>query len=168
MFLTPMGTYRPSTPSIAKIAGYWQKQWPGFVDDIEEPSCFACHVFPDEEGWPRLQRCHIIAHSAGGSSDPSNFLVLCEDCHRAAPMTSDRTILIQWVHERPSWLKLFVDMAMEAVRRAGLQPEQVRPIDQEQFFAFLRSRNLDFHPHSTRLDKMVTLAYLLREYLDKL
>jgi len=161
-----MSRLRPGTPSTAKIIAYWQKEWPSFVDDPEDPGCFACHILTDDEGWPRLQRCHILAHSAGGTQEPSNFLILCEDCHRAAPMTSDRTILIQWVIERPNWLKLFLDMAIDAVRTAGLQPEQLKPVDQASFHAFLRSRHLDFHPHSTRLDKMVAIAYLLREYLE--
>jgi hypothetical protein len=159
---------RLGTPSVRSITEYWQREWPSFVDDPEDPSCFACKVFPGDDDWPRLQRCHIVAHSAGGSSQPSNFLILCEDCHRAAPMTTDRTLLVQWVHERPSWLQIWMEMALEAVKKAGIQLEKVGPINQREFEEFAYSRKLDFHPHSTRLDKMVCIAYLLREYLDTL
>jgi hypothetical protein len=165
MILTHVARYRPGTPSTEKIIAYWLKAWPSFVDDPDEPACFACHIITDDEGWPRLQRCHIVAHSIGGAALESNFVILCEDCHRAAPMTDDRSILLAWVHERPSWSTLFANMALDGLRLAGLG-ETTKTIDSASFNEFLRAKKLDFHPHSTRFDRITCIAYLLREYLD--
>jgi len=36
-----------------------------------------------------LERCHIIPHSLGGEDTPSNYVLLCKDCHAEAPNTTN-------------------------------------------------------------------------------
>ncbi len=79
------------------------------VYDQGEPCCWACKRFIKESleikdyeelanHNPRVlydnpkvrskyNRCHIIPHQAGGSDEPSNLFLLCEECHEESPDT---------------------------------------------------------------------------------
>jgi HNH endonuclease len=45
----------------------------------------------------RLERCHIIPHSLGGSEDPENLVLLCGRCHREAPNVADPSFMWIWL-----------------------------------------------------------------------
>lgn len=93
------------------------------VEYITEPSCWACgkHIWMDddedylkyvEEGkfekiyvMPKVKhfynRCHIIPHTLGGADqDPSNFFLLCEDCHVKSPDTSNPKVFMRWIYKQ--------------------------------------------------------------------
>lgn len=75
--------------------------------DFEQPRCMACrctgpragaNVYKGDEGikgvmkhWSKnggggfLERAHIIPKSRGGTDDPSNFVLLCSQCHHENP-----------------------------------------------------------------------------------
>ena len=73
--------------------------------DFEQPRCMACRckgprseVYEGDSGikgvmkhWGKnngggfLERAHIIPKSRGGSDDPSNFVLLCSQCHHENP-----------------------------------------------------------------------------------
>lgn len=48
----------------------------------------------------KLNRCHIIPHSAGGEDNPNNLFLLCEDCHINSPDTSNQSNFFRWVYNR--------------------------------------------------------------------
>lgn len=45
----------------------------------------------------RLQRCHIVPDSLGGSDHPSNFVLLCSRCHREAPNHTNPKYMWAWL-----------------------------------------------------------------------
>ena len=107
-------TTRTNTPSCQQIFDFWVNQetcpWNGFLD---EPACFACGFFKDEEskttGWTTwtkagkngLERCHIIPHSLGGSNTVDNFVLLCKKCHELSPDIGDSQFLFDWMKNCP-------------------------------------------------------------------
>ncbi len=45
----------------------------------------------------KLQRCHIIPRSLGGSEEPSNLVLLCGQCHAEAPNVDDPDYMWVWL-----------------------------------------------------------------------
>ena len=45
----------------------------------------------------RLQRCHIIPDSLGGKDEPSNMVLLCEECHSEGPNVDDPEVMWDWI-----------------------------------------------------------------------
>ncbi|MFJ7732504.1 HNH endonuclease [Lysinibacillus sp. NPDC097231] len=45
----------------------------------------------------RLQRCHIIPDSLGGTDSVNNLVLLCERCHIENPNVSDTKIMWDWI-----------------------------------------------------------------------
>lgn len=66
--------------------------------DRKKPQCFACHA-PFEDWRKGLERAHIVA---SGEDTPSNFVLLCHDCHRNAPMTNNVDWMLEWVDRGPA------------------------------------------------------------------
>ena len=50
----------------------------------------------------RLQRCHIIPASAGGSDTPDNYMLLCNACHEEAPNIAPKERMFEWLHNTKS------------------------------------------------------------------
>jgi hypothetical protein len=44
-----------------------------------------------------LERCHIIPASLGGEDIPSNYVLLCSQCHREAPNVTDPEFMWIWI-----------------------------------------------------------------------
>lgn len=99
------------------IAKYWvsdegRRRWSSVDVDIGEPSCMACGYFARYWDKPRaviarwnqcaLERAHIVAASSGGHDEPSNYVLLCAECHEAAPMTHDESVMFKWCERRTS------------------------------------------------------------------
>lgn len=95
------------------------------VYDCGEPECFACRrrcfeysdkyeeLLKDETDkfwniWQspitrRLERCHIVPHSLGGDDkDPSNYLLLCPQCHAESPDTIYPRAMFLWMYNKRS------------------------------------------------------------------
>lgn len=66
---------------------------------IDDPlnECWGCGEFAP------LQRSHIVARSRGGTVDPTNFLLLCDSCHRQQPDLVAPETLWEWLLERKHW-----------------------------------------------------------------
>lgn len=47
-----------------------------------------------------LNRCHIKPRSIGGSDNPFNLFLLCEECHIEAPDTTNPQNFLSWVYEK--------------------------------------------------------------------
>ena len=45
------------------------------------------------------QRCHVIPHSLGGPDIPSNYRLLCEECHHEAPNVNDPNAMDEWIRK---------------------------------------------------------------------
>lgn len=100
---------RPSPPSHAKILKYWFNiehealvGWEVY-DNIAEcslgyPFCWACGV--KKSKLSSLEKCHIIPFALGGSNEPSNYFLMCGDCHIAAPDTTIPTVFFKWLRSR--------------------------------------------------------------------
>ena len=81
--------------SMEEIADYWATR----VDDSElnfdwseaHERCWRCGTTRS------LQRCHIVAHSLGGSDEPSNLVILCSECHAESPDVDDPEIMWDWL-----------------------------------------------------------------------
>ncbi|MEU5525413.1 HNH endonuclease signature motif containing protein [Micromonospora chersina] len=110
-----------------------------FVIDLGEPSCFACGWYDDSrpthpqasfsQTWAksRLQRAHLTPHALGGTNHPSNYLMLCKQCHDEAPDWRDPSMMIQWAKTRESFMhRLQVDVL--AAWKA-LRPDQPLPTE---------------------------------------
>ncbi len=41
--------------------------------------------------------CHIIPRSLGGEGKPSNFVILCKQCHEDSPDVADPEIIWDWI-----------------------------------------------------------------------
>jgi hypothetical protein len=80
---------------IAEIVAYWRKHQDesGLSVDWAEAHerCWRC-------GYKRrLQKCHIIPRSLGGSDDAENLVLLCKFCHRENPNVTDPSFMWLWL-----------------------------------------------------------------------
>lgn len=90
-----MAKRSPIKTSIQEIVAYWSdKKYEGDmgVDFAEaHERCWRCgYDLP-------LQRCHIIPASLGGLDTPSNYVLLCNMCHREAPNVDDARFMWKWI-----------------------------------------------------------------------
>jgi HNH endonuclease len=109
-------------PSKSKIFDYWKDK--GVIIDWGEPSCWACGKWRSDyydikspnasmkeirAVWNKisfLQRCHIVPVSLGGSNDPSNFYLMCAECHNLQPNTSSAEVFFRWVKNQSQWKRI--------------------------------------------------------------
>ncbi|MEU2167918.1 HNH endonuclease [Micromonospora chersina] len=145
-------------PPALEIARWWLKNQDAaipdkvFVYDLGEPSCFACGWYDDSRptypevslarAWAksRLQRAHLTPHALGGSNHPSNYLMLCKQCHDEAPDWRDPSMMLQWAKTRVSYISRFqADLlaAWEALRPG--QPLPANLIEEPSFTDALRN-----------------------------
>ena len=67
----------------------------GYGVDASEMAtrCFRC-------GYEReTERCHVIPHSLGGEDTPSNYRLLCSECHLEAPNVNDPNAMDEWIRD---------------------------------------------------------------------
>ncbi|GAB3246270.1 HNH endonuclease [Chitinimonas naiadis] len=78
-----------------EIVDYWvtQEDECGLSVDWAEAGtrCWRCATET------RLDRCHIVPCSQGGSEHPSNLVLLCLKCHREAPNVTDPRFMWKWL-----------------------------------------------------------------------
>jgi hypothetical protein len=98
-------------PPIKDILDYWHSRQAesGIFIDKWQPYCWACDqiwhgIYDRKRGeywkaWERapLQKCHIVPKSLGGSFEPSNFVLMCKECHDLAPNTNSPEIFFEWL-----------------------------------------------------------------------
>jgi hypothetical protein len=64
----------------------------GYFDIPSDGECWCCNVNIT------IEKCHIIPKSLGGSStDPLNFVLLCNECHKKSPNTIDYLSFFKWL-----------------------------------------------------------------------
>lgn len=78
------------------IVNYWIQ----YIDESDgmnfdwaeaDKVCWRCGCYR------KLQRCHIIPDSLGGKDEPSNFVLLCSECHQEAPNVESKTFMWDWI-----------------------------------------------------------------------
>jgi hypothetical protein len=86
---------KPIGTSHQDIVDYWVKHQDecGLGVDWAEAHerCWRCAYKS------KLERCHIVPHSRGGSEDPANLVLLCRRCHREAPNVADPRFMWIWL-----------------------------------------------------------------------
>ena len=143
-------------PSVVKIIKYWMdnnifedepSSWFNPAIDVGEPSCFGCGLWTDNwdikhkdnrrNTWQKcwkgateglgLERAHVIPYSLGGSDEPSNFVMLCAECHADAPNVNNREYFLRWVLRRPNTI---CDIIKENIKLCLQQfPDVKRELD---------------------------------------
>jgi len=114
-------------PTKVSIVDYWIQNAEdlGLEEiDFANPNCFACGQLPSQAlgyaanktntpkglKWSektRLQKAHVVPRSLGGNNEPSNFLLLCDICHKECPDIKDRELVLRWVKNRPNYFIRF-------------------------------------------------------------
>ena len=102
---------RPTMPTKEAIARWWwhhgwdeAREYRLNLVDFGEPCCWACGTWRSSwTSWHKasLERCHIVPHALGGTNDPSNYVLLCKDCHLESPDTPHREAMLTWIRNRP-------------------------------------------------------------------
>lgn len=62
--------------------------------ETEQKRCWCC----GHES--KLQKCHIVPKSLGGSLNPENIIPLCAQCHDKAPDVVDKSEMFRWVGDQ--------------------------------------------------------------------
>ncbi len=96
---------RQDKTTLKQIADYWVKN-----NNINETQlnfdwseshthCWNCgdNKSSKSKKRPSLERCHIIPRSLNGSDIPSNYVLLCKECHSQAPNTSYENDMWEWI-----------------------------------------------------------------------
>jgi len=126
--------------------------YPSFVSmDIDCPECFACAIpmrskstrkdplknWRDVWNKTSLERAHIIPHSKGGESIPSNLVLLCKDCHRDNPDSLNETFFWKWICSRPH----YTQRRLQALQQIPLNEKQLS--DLEEVISHMDSKQLN-------------------------
>jgi Zn finger protein HypA/HybF involved in hydrogenase expression len=83
----------------SQIAEYWIKN--NNISELElnfdwsEANTHCWNCGDDRHG--KLERCHIIPDSLGGSDSPDNYVLLCKSCHEEAPNINNSNDMWCWI-----------------------------------------------------------------------
>ncbi len=91
-----MGDPRPTTPTAALIVVAQSALLTELGINGPRTHCWACRANSS------LQRAHIVAFSDGGSNKPTNFFLLCWECHREQPDCASREVQLEWLKTHES------------------------------------------------------------------
>ncbi|MBG9776228.1 HNH endonuclease [Brevibacillus laterosporus] len=173
-----------------QIFEYWKnKSINGdlIVYDVGEPSCWACHkpilverddVKEDLKAiWNRtsgkLQRCHIIAASLGGSNIPSNLFLMCESCHQLAPDTLNKESFFMWVEYRRSQCILGIEVfkmisEMETIcTNLGLDFKEVQGFIGENGLKLLKECKEEITTHGAKIAHSSIIMIFIQKFLEQ-
>jgi hypothetical protein len=183
-----------SVPSVKAILDYWYTKErlheAKYFIDLGEPTCWACGqgwngrydvvgaTFAQcVKAWERapLQRCHIVPRTLGGATEPSNFVLMCLECHDRAPNTTSREVFFAWF-KKQSWIKRESARLSEALEDAGFdfknEAEMKRITEtlySAEFREWSKARSSLHWGQSERQGAVLThstVVGLLREYLE--
>lgn len=59
------------------------------------------------DGKISLDRCHIVPQSLGGEDVPSNYVLLCSECHMDSPNVSSSKYMWEWILSNKRKLALY-------------------------------------------------------------
>ena len=73
---------------------YCAVEWTDAMDEWDR--CWCCGLSAGK----RLQRCHIVAKSIGGTDEAINLVPLCRHCHDIMPDTPDPDFFWEWIKKQ--------------------------------------------------------------------
>jgi len=167
---------RPTPPSHKKIIDYYMKTenyenflgWEVF-DNIAECSlgeifCWSCGVNCSKIN--RLERAHIIPHSLGGGNEPSNYMLLCSDCHIESPDTEIPDIFFNWLDKKKSNTSVKISTLLDIVDQYDMSVfnESLNEIIMEDMKNIRKTTHGAIASDSTIF---LSLDYALSKHLDK-
>jgi hypothetical protein len=101
------------------------------------PFCFAC--FQPRSSWKKLERAHIIPHMLGGSNHPSNFVMLCHECHLDNPNTRSEDVYFQWIKSVKDYKTKRTDSVLQALSVFGVSCDMINVLYNIEGDDFVRS-----------------------------
>tara|TARA_R110002072_G_scaffold295180_1_gene465937 strand:- start:391 stop:945 length:555 start_codon:yes stop_codon:yes gene_type:complete len=106
-------SFRKTT--LKQIADYWVEN--NNIDETQlnfdwaeaHTHCWNCgdNKSSKSSNKVRLQRCHIISRSLKEIDTPSNYVLLCDECHSQAPNTSNNNDIWEWIKSNYIPLSLY-------------------------------------------------------------
>jgi HNH endonuclease len=89
---------------IRDIVSYWETRANecdmGCDFDEANKRCWACGILGKPRDPSHLERCHIIPRSLGGEDIPSNYVILCRNCHMEAPDVVDPSVMWEFIKKK--------------------------------------------------------------------
>jgi len=151
---------RGSMPSRQKIANYWTDEdgqerirqiKESFKIDVtkllhierEIAHCWACNktLRGGSKGYKTrdlgLHRCHIVPHSLGGSTHPSNLLLMCEPCHAVSPDTSEELYFWRWFDRVEDYFQKQMRLLKECLDISNVDIDSVSQLTLEEAKAYV-------------------------------
>lgn len=91
----------------------------------------------------RLQKCHIVPRSLGGSCAPENIVPLCSFCHDQMPDVADPEATWVWLREKQNWLSSlgmgrYAETITHAIESAKDAVTRSLEVDSECYLTYLR------------------------------
>ena len=127
---------------------YWWYRHRRFVIDLGEPACFACSWY--SERWPivtpgagaqelrrlwdkaeGLERCHLVPAAHGGEDHPQNLVLLCHECHLAAPNYTAWRPMLEWIERQPNWFVAYFEAVIHELEALGADLAALKPLSPE-------------------------------------
>lgn len=178
---------RPTPPTAYRIAEYWAsaegaKRWLVCID-LGEPSCMACGYYAKHWDKPKtpnqrwndckLDKAHIIALSAGGANEPSNYLMLCSRCHADAPMTNNEKAMFRWCDRRRSYVDVRLQSFKDAIEDADISIDDLMKLqsiepDRLQELMHNKGKSLAAGTHFSEGMSHATMAAVLKSIIEEL
>lgn len=154
-----------------QIANYWEDK----VDecllnfDWSEATevCWNCGTLTHS-----AQKCHIIPHMLGGEDIPSNYVLLCNECHDLAPDVIDSDAMWNWIKSNRTVFGLYGTYKIE---KALMEFERIHGYTfvskailienaLDKFEELLKEDNIGIHSGKI---KITSYLYLLENFLKK-
>lgn len=106
-----------TTEIVAAQVGIVKRASVRFFDPLDPlKECWACG---DERA---LEKAHIVAHAAGGTSDPDNYLLLCRECHKEQPDGASYDAQLRWLFTHETYIDRWLRLATDIVAQFRDQP----------------------------------------------
>jgi len=110
-----MAKKRVDKTTLSQIFEYWVNNIP--VNEIYlnfdwadgDTHCWNCgdnKQSKSNKNKVRLERCHIIPYALGGEDTPSNYVLLCHECHAVAPNTINVEYMWDWIKSNKTEMSL--------------------------------------------------------------
>lgn len=75
--------------------------------DYDWPMCWACQKSRSQ--WQSFERCHILARSFGGKSEPSNYVIMCRACHNESPDSTCEVVFWRWFDQKKTINQIYAE-----------------------------------------------------------
>lgn len=111
-------------PSIDQIVKAQKFLWSELGVEYPAIQCWVCKA-----AQARPVMAHVKAAIHGGTNDPGNFFLLCQNCHEAQPDGADESIQLQWIR-MGGWSP---DWRAEFLRLTGITIEDLTKLLMERY-----------------------------------